>query len=193
MRCVLACLVVLGLRVESSYAEEVEHLLVHLFLRVDDGVNHLFGVTVYRWQVHGEVYLRSAWCAGDVHEAVYTDVVAGEGASDAQIAQRHSVYGVFSLQIERSVIGVASEGDSASGLEVEVFLDDVLDGEFILSVIHHVVAKHVESALVVVVGSDHSVAVEGDVVACLVVHHQLECEVGVGVDEEVDAHVRRED
>ena len=35
-------------------------------------------------------------------------------AEDVKIAQRHSVYGVFGLQIERSVIGVASEGDSAS-------------------------------------------------------------------------------
>ena len=192
LRSVLARLVVLGLGVEASDAEQVEHLLFHLLLRVDDGVDHLLGVAVHRGQVHGEVDL---WCArrsGDVHQAVHADVVAGEGVPDVQVAQGNTVHGVLGLQVERRIVGVASEGDGSPRHEVEVFLDDVLDGELVLPMVHHVVAEYVEPALVVVVGSYHPVAVERDVVACSVVHHQLEREVGVGVDEEVDAHVRGE-
>ena len=33
---ILAALVVLGLRIESSDGEQIEYLLVHLFLRIDD-------------------------------------------------------------------------------------------------------------------------------------------------------------
>ena len=190
--CVLAHLVVVGRREEAADAQEVEHLLVHLLLRVDERINHLFGVAVHRRQVHREVYLWGLRGSRDVHQAVYSDVVAGERATYLQVAQRHSVHRIFRLQVEWGVVWVASEGNGSALQEVEVFLDEVLDGELVHTMVYHIVAKHVERALVEVVGLYHSVAVERDVVARLLVHDELHSEVLVGGDEEVDAHVRRE-
>ena len=58
--------------------------------------------------------------------------------------------------------------------------------------VYHIVAKHVERALVEVVGANYAISVQGDVIARLLVHDQLEREVLVGVYEEVDAHIRFE-
>ncbi len=58
--------------------------------------------------------------------------------------------------------------------------------------INHIVAKHIERALVEVVGADYAISVQGDVIARLLVHDQLEREVLVGVYEEIDAHIRFE-
>lgn len=130
--------------------------------------------------------------AGDVHQAVYADVVARERTADAQVAQRHSVYGIFSPQVERGVVWVATEGDGAARHKLELLLDEILDGELVGAVVYHIVAKHVERALVEVVGANYAISVQGDVIARLLVHDQLEREVLVGVYEEVDAHIRFE-
>ena len=55
--------------------------------------------------------------------------------------------------------------------------------------INHIVAKHIERAFVEVVGANHTIAVEGDVIARLLIHHQLEREVLVGINQEIDAHI----
>ena len=60
------------------------------------------------------------------------------------------------------------------------------------AVVYHIVAKHVERALVEVVGANYAISVQGEVIARLLVHNQLEREVLVGVYEEVDAHIRFE-
>ena len=130
--------------------------------------------------------------AGDVHQAVYADVVARERTAYAQVAQRHSVYGIFSPQIEWGVVWVATEGDGAARHKLELLLDEILDGELVGAVVYHIVAKHVERALVEVVGANYAISVQGDVIARLLVHDQLEREVLVGVYEEVDAHIRFE-
>ena len=130
--------------------------------------------------------------AGDVHQTVYADVVARERTAYAQVAQRHSVYGIFSPQIEWGVVWVATEGDGAARHKLELLLDEILDGELVGAVVYHIVAKHVERALVEVVGANYAISVQGDVIARLLVHDQLEREVLVGVYEEVDAHIRFE-
>ena len=130
--------------------------------------------------------------AGDVHQAVYADVVARERTAYAQVAQRHSVYGIFSPQVEWGVVWVATEGDGAARHKLELLLDEILDGELVGAVVYHIVAKHVERALVEVVGANYAISVQGDVIARLLVHNQLEREVLVGVYEEVDAHIRFE-
>ena len=130
--------------------------------------------------------------AGDVHQAVYADVVARERTAYAQVAQRHSVYGIFSPQIEWGIVWIATEGDGAARHKLELLLDEILNGELVGAVVYHIVAKHVERALVEVVGANYAISVEGDVIARLLVHDQLEREVLVGVYEEVDAHIRFE-
>ena len=189
---ILAHLVVVGLGVEPADAQEIEHLLVHLFLRIDDRVDHLLRIAVNRRQVHREIYLRRLRRAGDVHQAVYADVVARERTAYAQVAQRHSVYGIFSPQIEWGVVWVATEGDGAARHKLELFLDEILNGELVGAMINHIVAEHIERALVEVVGADYAISVEGDIIARLLVHDQLEREVLVGVYEEIDSHIRFE-
>ena len=127
--------------------------------------------------------------AGDVHQTVYADVVARERTADAKVAQRHSVDGIFCPQVEWGVVWVASEGDGAARHELELFLDEILNGELVGAMINHIVAKHIERALVEVVGANHAIAVEGDVIARLLIHHQLEREVLVGINQEIDAHI----
>ena len=127
MRSILSSLIVLRLCIESSDTEQIEHLLVHLLLRIDERIDHLFRITVYRRQVHREIYARCIWRALDIHETIYSDIVAGEGATDVQVAQRHSVHHVFSLKVECSLIWITTEVDGSSRQELEILLDDVLD------------------------------------------------------------------
>ena len=72
---ILTSLVVVGLCVEAADGKQIEHLLVHLFLRIDDGVNHLLGICIHCRQVHREIYLRTLRRARDVHQTVYSDIV----------------------------------------------------------------------------------------------------------------------
>ena len=58
--------------------------------------------------------------------------------------------------------------------------------------VYHIVAEHIERTLVKPVGSDYSVAVQRDTVSALCIHHQLQCQILVRIDEEVDSHIRRE-
>jgi hypothetical protein len=93
-------------------------LLVHLFLRIDDRVDHLLRIAVNRRQVHREIYLRRLRRAGDVHQAVYADVVARERTAYAQVAQRHPLFGFLFLFL--LLLFDAEEIAEA----VEVFLHD---------------------------------------------------------------------
>ena len=141
---ILACLVVVGLGIEATYGKQIEHLLVHLFLRVDDGVDHLLGICIHRRQVHREIYLRTLRRACDVHQAIYSNVVGRERTSDTQVAQRNAIYGIFCLQVEWCIVWVSAKGDGSAWHKLEVLLDDILDGEFIYAVVNHIVAEHIE-------------------------------------------------
>ena len=48
--------------------------------------------------------------------------------------------------------------------EFKLLLDKILDCEFIHAMIYHIVAKHVECSFVIVVGSNHTVSVQRDIV-----------------------------
>ena len=141
---ILSSLVVLCLRIESSDTEQIEHLLVHLLLRVDERIDHLFRIAVYRRQIHREINARCIWRALDIHETIYADIVAGERATDVQVAQWHSVHHVFSLKVESRFIWISTEVDGSSRQELEVLLDNVLDSQLINTMIHHIVAKHIK-------------------------------------------------
>ena len=91
--------------------------------------------------------------ARDVHEAIYSDVVATERTADAQVAQRNTVHRIFRLQIQWRIVWITTEGDGSARHELEVFLDYILYRELIHSVVHHIVAEHVEGSLVKPVGS----------------------------------------
>ena len=87
--------------------------------------------------------------------------------------------------------GIAAEGYRAAFLELEVLLDDVLDGELVNAVVDVIVAKHVERTFIIIGGANGSVAVECDVVARLLVHDDFQRGVGGGIDVEVQSDVGR--
>ena len=75
--------------------------------------------------------------------------------------------------MELGRIGVASKGYGAALREDEVALDNVLDGEFIHSVVDRIVAKEVQSSLIIIGGTQFSVTVERNIVARCLVHDKL--------------------
>ena len=180
--------VVLG-HVEAADAQQIDHLLVHFLLAVDDASHHLVGIAAHGGQFQVEVHLRLIGASRDVHQAVHANVVVREAAPQLQVAQRHSVHGVVGLQVEQGVVGVAAEDDGSALLELEVFLDDVLYGEFIDAMVYEIGAEHVERALIIKGGTYGARAVEGYIVAAGLVHQEAERGVGRAVDEEVQAYV----
>ena len=59
--------------------------MVHTFLAVDELRNHLLGVIAHGGQVESEVNLGHNRRSGDVHQAVYADIVAGKRFADVQV------------------------------------------------------------------------------------------------------------
>ena len=128
-------------------------------LRVDERIDHLLGITIDGRQVHAEIYAWRTRCALDVHQAIHSDIVAGERTTDVQVTQRHAIHDIFGLQVEWGAVRVATKRDGTAWHKLEVLLDDVLDGQLIYAVIYDVVAEHIERALVEVVGSDHTISI----------------------------------
>ena len=93
------------------------------------------------------------------------------------------------LEVECSIVWVTTERNSTALLELEVFFDNVLDGELVDAVVDVVVAKHIEAALIIIGGTYGTIAVEGNVVARLLVHDDLQRGTGCSVDVEVQTYV----
>ena len=175
--------------VEASDSEQVEHLLVHFLLGIDDVENHLLRIGSDGRHIEGEIDARLVGRARDVHQTIHADVVRGERLAELQVGQWHADDGVEGLQVECGIVGVATEDDAATLRELKIFLNDVLDGEFVDAVIDVVVAEHIERALVVVGRTNHAVAVERNVVARRRVHNHLQRGPRIRVDEEIQANV----
>ena len=176
--------------VEAADGQQVDHLLVELLLAVDQAAHHLLGVAAHRGHLHVEVYLGVLGGAGDVHDTVHADVVGAETLAQVQVGEGHAVHHIHSLQVQRSIVGVAAKGDGSSLFEIEFFLDDVLDSEVVESMVYQVVAIEIERPFVEVRCAKRSAAVQGHVVAALGIHQQSEGSVGSGVDTEIHAQVR---
>ena len=127
-----------------------------------------------------------------VHYTVNTCVVAGERLTDVEVGKTYTRKGVERIEVDCRRVGVAAEVDCTSLLEQKIALQEVLDGESVMSGIYGVVAKHVEVAFVEIVGFYHSVAVERDIVARPVVHQQAYCNIWRAVYKEVYVHVGRD-
>ena len=189
----LACgagAVVGTLIVESTDSQQIYHLLVHLLLSVDNRAYHLLLVSIYRWHLQVEVNL---WCCGlstYVHQAVYTDGVAAERVADIQVAQTHTANRINGLQVECSLIGIATKHDGTTAVKRKVLLDDILDGDAVRAVINGVGSKHIKRALVVERCAYRTVTIKGDVILGAFVHQQLQGGVGRGVNLEVDVDIR---
>ena len=74
-----------ALVVEASHGQQVEHLLVHFLLGIDDVENHLLCVGSDGGHVEIEIYVRLFGRSADVHEAVHADVVRGERIAELQV------------------------------------------------------------------------------------------------------------
>ena len=123
--------VIAAWREETADGQQVKHLLVHLFLTVDDAVNHLLGIGAYGGQVHTEVDLGRGGRSSDIHQTVHTDVIAREAAAQLQVGEAYGIQLVLGFQVEIGLVRVATKSDEASLKEVEIALDDVLDGQFV--------------------------------------------------------------
>ena len=102
-----------------------------------------------------------------------------------QVGKRHSVDGVYSLKIERGIIGIAAEDEGAALAEGEVLLDDILYGDAIGAMGEGVGAEEIERPLIIIGGAQHAVALHGDVVVGVAVHQQADGGVGGAVDVEI--------
>ena len=79
--------------------------------------------------------------------------------SDVEVGKTHTVEYVQCLEVERGVVGVASEGYCSALLKEEVLLYDVLYGELVDTVVDNLVAVYVECSLVKICGSKHTVSI----------------------------------
>ena len=71
--------------VEASDGEQIEHLLVHFLLGIDEVENHLLGVGSDGRHIEGEIDARLIGRAGDVHQTVHADVVRLERIAELQV------------------------------------------------------------------------------------------------------------
>ena len=133
-----------------------KHLLVHLFLTVDDAVNHLLGIGAYGGQVHTEVDLGRGGRSSDIHQTVHTDVIAREAAAQLQVGEAYGIQLVLGFQVEIGLIRVATKSDEASLKEVEIALDDVLVGQFVNAMVDEIVAINIQSTFIILEGTDHA-------------------------------------
>ena len=98
---------------------------------------------------------------------------------------------MFGSQIECSLHCVTTKDDCSVGQKCEVLTDDVADGHAIVAFRNAISAKELEAPLVVVVGSETSIAVKRDVVTRSRVHQDAYLGIRIGIDVEVDMHVGR--
>ena len=176
------------MRIETSYCQQIDDLLAHLLLTVDDAAYHLFLVAVDIQNVEVEVQDRSPWLSCDIHQAVYPDG-ARERTSDVQVAERYAAHDVLRLHVNLGIVGIAAEDNGASLLEDEVLLDDILNGDVVSSVADFVGSEHVEAAFVVVGGMYVATSAQGDVVAGVHVHKQADGGVGRRIDPQAHGKV----
>lgn len=175
--------------IEPADGEQIEDLLVHLFLGIDDRVYHLAGVGGERREIEVEGDGGLAWCACDVHKTVDWHVVGCEGVAYIEVGKGHTVDGVLRLHIEEGIVGVTAEGDGASLVEGEVATQEILDGHLIEAVVGNVVAEDVEPAFVEIVDTQVARAKEVDIVASGLVHKEVETGIGSGMNEEVEVEI----
>ena len=90
--------------IETSDGQQIDHLLVHLLLSVDDRADHLLLIGIHGRHLKVEVHLRMDWLPSDVHQAVHTDGVTTERIADIQVGETHTVDGIDSLQIQGSLM-----------------------------------------------------------------------------------------
>ena len=181
--------IVLTTVVETADGKEVEHLLVHLLLTIDDGAYHLLLVGIDGGHLEVEVHLWLLGTSGDVHQTVDADGVRGKGVADAEVGEADAADDVLRLQIEGCLIRIAAEDDGAAGVEGKVLLDDVLDGDAVSAVVDGIGAEHVEGSFIIKGGADGAVAVEVDIVVGIGIHQEAQGSGGRAVDEEVDVDV----
>ena len=103
--------VIAAWREETTDGQQVKHLLVHLFLTVDDAVNHLLGIGAYGGQVHTEVDLGRGGRSSDIHQTVHTDVIAREAAAQLQVGEAYGIQLVLGFQVEIGLVRVATKSD----------------------------------------------------------------------------------
>ena len=82
------------LRIETTDAEQVYHLLVHLFLTIDESPYHLLGIGIDGRQVEVELHMRLLRCSRDIHDAVNTNVITTETLSYLQVRKGNAADGV---------------------------------------------------------------------------------------------------
>ena len=140
--------------------------------------------------VEVEADLRIARNTADVHQAVDLDGVVGEAIAHVEVGKRHAVDGVYRLEIEGGIIGIAPEDEGAALAEGEVLLDDILYGDTIGAMGEGVGAEEIERPLIIIGGAQHAVALHGDIVVGATVHQEADGGLGGAVDVEVDEHVR---
>ena len=93
------------------------------------------------------------------------------------------------LELEDGIHRVAAETDGSTGEELEVAAYDVLDGQLVDATLYLVGAKHVEVALIKIGGAYRTIAVEGYVVARLLVHEHPERGIGGTVNLQIEVDV----
>ena len=118
-------------------------------MSVYDRAHHLLLVGINGRHLEVEVNLRLCGLSADIHQTVYADGVVGKRVSYVQIAQTYTVNRINSLQIECSLIRIATEDYGSAAIKCEVLLNNVLYGYAVSAVVYGIGAEHVKRALVV--------------------------------------------
>ena len=130
--------------VKAPDGQQVDDLLVKFLLTVNQTSHHLLGIVVDGRQFHVKFHGWSFWGSGDIHQTVHADIVRGEILAQIEIGECDTVHGIEGLEVEACMVGISTKGDGAALLELEVFLDDILNGQLVDAMVDNVVAKQVE-------------------------------------------------
>ena len=103
-------------------------MLVEFFFTVDEASDHLLCVAVHCGQFHVEVDRGLLRSAGDIHDAVDTDIVGVETAAELEVCQGDAIDDIQRFQVKSSVVGITSKADAPTFLKLKVFFHDILDG-----------------------------------------------------------------
>ena len=114
-----------------------------------------------------------------------------ERPSHLKVGKTHGRNDVLSFQIERSSEGFATEGHRRTLLECEEFLDDVLYGHDVCTMVDEECAVDIESTLVEVRPTDVAIASKRDLVASILVHEYAQVKVLIDVGIHIYMYVSR--
>ena len=176
--------------VEASDAEEIECLSVHVLLCGNEAEHHLLFVLRDAGEVEVKTDLRCFDLPADVEHGVHFDVLVAESGAVVQITEARTVHGVVCLQIQTSFVRDSGERKCASGLQSQVFANDVLYAELVGSSDDVIGAIHLKSTSVAEVHANRALAVGSDGIAGARVGDDFELRRGIGIDEEIQHDFR---